>query len=376
MSWRALLWTAVLLTSSTTAGAEAIKVASWNIANLGEAPDKPLRGHARTPADYDAIRRIIASLDADILALQEIGSIPGARAVLGDDYAVVFETRCLTNERQCKTDNDDVYTAIAYRKALAERISVFQIDDLAITHTDECGITRAVRGGVGVKLAIGGQTVWIPSLHLKASCKTGGGTASETADDCATQKQQFKILRDWIEARPAGDAVILTGDFNRRMLITENNVIRQQYFDAYDKPRRFLPDQDRKCWSRNDSGIDLREDSYKLQALETNPRYDAEGAVPFLYDPWANRDIDFFVVENAAAALQLSARQVPMTGDYSLRRFGSATLETCKGTLKTDGTGVDPRTGERKPSIMAFSPAYPSDHCPIVLEIDGSVPQP
>lgn len=56
MSWRALRWTALLLTSSTTAGAESIKVASWNIANLGEAPDKPLRGHARTPAGYDAIR--------------------------------------------------------------------------------------------------------------------------------------------------------------------------------------------------------------------------------------------------------------------------------------------------------------------------------
>jgi hypothetical protein len=68
----------------------------------GMPPGKKLRGYVRTEADYDQLRSMIAGMAPDVIALQEIGSIPAAEAVLGDGYAIQFETRCITNEKQCQ----------------------------------------------------------------------------------------------------------------------------------------------------------------------------------------------------------------------------------------------------------------------------------
>lgn len=359
----------LLIGTLTTADAKPLRVVSWNIANLASGPGVALRGYQRTSADYAVLQNIIRTLDPDIIALQEIGSLPAARMVLGDGYAVAFESRCLANPHRCEADNDDIYTAIAYKTALAGSMSVFQLDQLAIAHRDECGVERQVRGGVGVRMVLKGQSVWIPSLHLKASCKTGAGTRGETADDCATQRAQFQMLRDWINGLPKDDAVILTGDFNRRLLKTGDVDVRQTYFDAYPRPRMFLPSGDRACWSRRDSGVDLRDEAHKRAAFAANPDYDRQGLVPFLYDPWAQRDIDFFVIENLAPERVVASRQVPMTGHYQLRNIGKATLRKCDGSVKATGRSTDLRSGESKPSALAFSEAYPSDHCPIVLDL-------
>ncbi len=62
--------------------ADTLTVASWNIANLG-APGTELRGYDRTDEDYHRIGEIIAELDADVIAFQEIGSVAALQAVLG-----------------------------------------------------------------------------------------------------------------------------------------------------------------------------------------------------------------------------------------------------------------------------------------------------
>lgn len=367
---RFLLALFVLLGSISIASAKPLRIVSWNIANLASEPDIPLRGYQRSADDYAVLREMVRTLAPDIVALQEMGSVPAARAVLGEGYTIAFESRCLANPQRCEADNDDIYTAIAYKTALAPQVTVFQLPQLAIAHTDECGVARQVRGGVGVRLILKGQVVWIPSLHLKAACKTGAGTRGETADDCSTQRAQFQMLRAWMNGFSKDDAVILTGDFNRRLLKTGDVAVRQTFFDAYPRPRAFLPSGNRVCWSRRDSGIDLRDDALKVGAFAANPDYDRQGLVPFLYDPWAQRDIDFFIVENLPPERIVASRQVPMTGHYQLRTIGKATLRTCDGSVKATGRKTtDPRTGETKPSALAFSEAYPSDHCPIVLDL-------
>ena len=78
---------ALVFPSLTHASAADLRIASWNIANLASQPNQALRGHARSAEVYEHIKSVIGSLDADIIALQEIGSIPGAERVLGPDYA-------------------------------------------------------------------------------------------------------------------------------------------------------------------------------------------------------------------------------------------------------------------------------------------------
>lgn len=120
------------------AGADQLRVAAWNIANLASQPEQALRGHARSQEVFNQISSVIQSLDADIIALQEIGSIPGAERALGNQYEIFFESRCITNDQKCRFDNDDIYTAIGVRKTIMDMVKIEQLDELALYHDDEC----------------------------------------------------------------------------------------------------------------------------------------------------------------------------------------------------------------------------------------------
>ena len=332
--------------------ADELKIASWNIANLGE-PGSSLRGYERSDADYDEIAAIIQSLDADVIALQEIGSIPAAQRILGDDYQVHFETRCLENEQQCLGFVEDIYTAIAVRNSISKQANVFYVDELAIDHEDACGEKRAVRGGVGVRLDVAGTQTWIPSLHLKATCKDDR-IEDGTEQDCATQRKQFELLADWVAARPEGDAVVLAGDFNRKLLNSADS-IRNEVFIAADADTRFLPVAQRQCWA--DHQYDFS--ALAQEARDNNPKFEQQGLRPWIYQPKSNAEIDFFILSGLDEALIGEVEQVRF-GDAT-RFFGTGdAIEDCDGKI------VAFDDGER---ALTFGNAFPSDHCPIVLNL-------
>lgn len=343
---------AAILMAFVPAGAEELRIANWNIANLASGPGVPLRGYVRPEADYDAIADQIRILRPDIVALQEIGSLPAAQRILGEGWRIAFETRCMANARKCEADSDDIYTAIAWRDGLAERAAVFQVDGLAVNHTDECGVTRPVRGGVGVRLDIGGKPTWILSVHMKATCKDDR-IEPGTEDDCATQKEQFRILKEWIDARPAGDATILAGDFNRKLLTAKDSV-RNEIFGPLGDKVQFLPDaRSRTCWRTHK--FDFK--ALQEEARKNNPAFDAAGVRPRIYSPVNNFGIDFFVVINASPQWRLASDQVETDGLYRFEKPGP-TITKCDGSILADGG-----------QALTFGQAYPSDHCPLLLSI-------
>ncbi|MEL7106273.1 MAG: endonuclease/exonuclease/phosphatase family protein [Pseudomonadota bacterium] len=345
---------AVFCAISSLAQAEKLTVASWNIANLGE-PGKELRGYDRVSDDYPEIMGVIASLGADVIAFQEIGSKAALMAVLPDGYSFQFETRCLENSTNCMNDADDIYNAIAVREELD--FSFFQIDELAIEHQNECGDTpRKVRGGVGVDLMFEGQRYLIPSLHLKATCKDNS-VEDGTADDCATQRAQVEILREWMDRQPSDATLVLAGDFNRKLL-NENDLIRTDFFADIEQSQ-FLPDgSGRSCWGSFQFDFGALAD----EARANNPAFDAEDATPWMFTPTSNREIDFFVLKNVAAGTTLTSVQVEMPMDSLVFRDAGGALEQCDGSLRKFSEGDD--------RVLTFAEAYPSDHCPIVLSLD------
>ncbi|MDF0522850.1 endonuclease/exonuclease/phosphatase family protein [Bradyrhizobium yuanmingense] len=337
---------------SASAHAAGVRIASWNIANLASGPDKALRGFSRPAIDYETIKNHIHLLGADIIALQEIGSMPGAKRVLGEGWTIAFETRCQQNAKQCNDDNDDIYTAIAYRDGLAGNPSVFQVDELSINHTDECGSTRPIRGGVGVKLDINGQTTWILSVHLKATCKDNS-VEPGTQDDCVTQKKQFEVLKQWIDTRPASDAVIVAGDFNRRLLTSSDN-IRRDILSSYGTKLKILPDEKtRSCWGTHRFDFP----ALQAEAKRNNPAFDAQGVTPRIYSPTSNFGIDHFVLINSGAQ-RLIADQIETDGYYRFEKPGE-TLKTCTGEMLVQGNRA-----------LTFGQSYPSDHCPMLLSVE------
>ncbi|HEV2898640.1 MAG TPA: endonuclease/exonuclease/phosphatase family protein [Pseudaminobacter sp.] len=331
------------------AHADRLRIAAWNIANLASQPEQALRGHARSPEVYDQIRTVIASLDADIIALQEIGSIPGAERVLGPNYEVHFETRCLTNDQKCRFDNDDIYTAIAVRKSIKDKVTIDQINELALYHDDECCTpSRQVRGSPVAIVEFGGQKIWIPSIHLKSACKRGTTSEDDVKDDCELNAQQFDVLEDWIAARPEGDAVILAGDFNRLLFAAPELVAR------LGTGASLLPSGDsRSCWQRYRFDFN----ALKAEARANNPKTFEGGLTPQIYTPKEFGFIDFFVISGLTGSKVTDANQVETDAFDKFSNPGD-TLTTCDGSPKPFGA-----------QLLTFGTADPSDHCPILVTL-------
>lgn len=339
-----------LFLATASANADPLTIASWNIANLG-APGSELRDFNRMASDYDRIREIISDLAADVIAFQEIGSKAALEAVLPDGYAYHFETRCYDNASKCNADENDIYTAIAIRVALPH--AFFQIDEMAIQHLNECcSPARQVRGGVGVDVTAEGRRYLIPSIHLKAACKDNS-VEPGTEDDCATQREQVRLLRSWMDKQDDDATIVLAGDFNRKLL-GRSDKIRSEFFSNIAQ-EHILPSADvRDCWSSFHFDFDrLRE-----EAIANNPRFEAEGKLPWIFTPLSSTEIDFFVVENLPDGRTIDADQIELLGDYVFRDPGEA-LTHCDGSLRTF----------KGNKVLTFAESYPSDHCPIVMSI-------
>ncbi|ACE92286.1 hypothetical protein RHECIAT_CH0003338 [Rhizobium etli CIAT 652] len=346
---------AIAALAAFEAKAEELKLASWNIGNLASKPGVPLRGHARDEAEYQHIRDIFAKLEPDVVALQEMGSIGSARAVVGDSYNIVFEERCMNNSSHCNEDIDDIFTAIAYKKSLGQLTEV-QVPQLSVMHTSECAneTPRPVRGGVGIQIQRDNETIVVLSVHLKASCKRNDNEAErDQADDCATLMKQADILSEWIKTeRAAGKRVIVAGDFNRQLLDRGDHVAAK--LRAVDAGVQFYPTS-RECWA----SFPNRGAAIIAAANQKFPEIAAAGGRPLPYSPKSNSKIDYFVVSGPAPQTPISSGQYAMGGEAKTTELATDYLKTCEGSPNKFEDG----------SVLTFSEVEPSDHCPISMSL-------
>lgn len=110
--------------SPIPAFAEALTIASWNIANLHHENGEKMRPWAvpREQIDYDRLSEIAASLEADIFALQEIGSPRAAMRIFDPQkYHILISDRYHEQSVDVPMEERDVevkgiYTAFAINK--------------------------------------------------------------------------------------------------------------------------------------------------------------------------------------------------------------------------------------------------------------------
>ena len=335
-----------------------LKIGSWNIANLAQEPGVALRGHIRTNKDYETIRSILSKQKFDIIALQEIGSIAAAKAILPPGYAVHFEQRCLDNKSQCKKDVGDIFTAIAWNPKSVTTLEKGQITGLDVLHQSECTTVkpRHVRGSPFIRFIYDNKRYIVPSLHLKASCsKNRSESRPDLLDDCQTQRRQVQRILEWAgEPAQSGHYLIFAGDWNRELL-TNSDRIRQLILSSF-ATAKFEPQNPRICWTDHKFNFG----SLKKQAREDLPEVAAAGYGYNIYSPKSANDIDFFVIINTKDDIAFSSEQISMGKHRRLDRPGNF-LKTC------------PPSAAPKPfddnRVLTFTPAHPSDHCPISLTI-------
>ena len=200
----------LLLLLTGAAQAAELRVATWNLEWLTNRragdPALPEDVRPKRPEDLDALRRYALTLDADVIAFQEVdGPEIAARIFPPERYAIV-------------TTADDVVQRVGF--AIRRGIPVRHNPDL--TGLDVIpGAVHRLRSGADITLDLPGGTLRLLAVHLKTGCnhdRLSGARGMNASRSCETLRRQIAPLQGWIAQRRAeGVPFVLLGDFNRRM---------------------------------------------------------------------------------------------------------------------------------------------------------------
>ncbi len=201
---------AALLLLTGAAQAAELRVATWNLewltARRAGDPALPEDVRPKRPEDIDALRRYALTLDADVVAFQEVdGPDMAARVFPAERYTII-------------TTADDVVQRVGF--AVRRGIPVRRNPDL--TGLDVFpGAAHHLRSGADITLDLPGARLRLLAVHLKSGCnheRLSGAHGANLGRTCETLRRQIAPLQGWIaQRREEGVPFVLLGDFNRRM---------------------------------------------------------------------------------------------------------------------------------------------------------------
>lgn len=246
-----ILMLIVSIQLATLAKSSELTVASWNIANLHHETGVPLRVGSipRRDKDFLRLQTIFESLNADIIALQEVGSLAALKRVASStNYHLVISSRYSLGDENRPPEERDIYTAVAISKSRfptlpnVGTVDAFSIKHVALNREGDEQIIRPTRAAIEIEFEHDGQKSVLLNLHLKSFCHNFPLKEVEDQNfftehpfgsrfDCRTLKAQLSILENWIEVKHMlGYRVILAGDFNRQLNMIYNNPKRFEDF--------------------------------------------------------------------------------------------------------------------------------------------------
>ena len=203
------LLAAMLLLTGAVQAAE-LRVATWNLewltARPAGDPALPENVRPKRPEDIDALRRYALTLDADVIAFQEVdGPEIAARVFPAERYAIV-------------TTADDVVQRVGF--AVRRGIPVRRNPDLAGLDVSPAAAHR-LRSGADITLDLPAARLRLLAVHLKSGCnrdRLSGAQAVNLSRTCEMLRRQIAPLQGWInQRREEGTPFVLLGDFNRQM---------------------------------------------------------------------------------------------------------------------------------------------------------------
>lgn len=207
---RVAMGSALWLLAILIAGAEQLKIATFNVENYGAA-DRVTeagyrKGYPKPEAAKQALRTVLRALDADVLVLQEMGPRPYLEELKRD---LAAEGLNYPETVLLEADDADRHVALLAKRPLK---NVVQHTDLTFKYFDL--ETAEVKRGLleaTVATSAGDITVW--AVHLKSRY-------TERPDDPTSAKRrggEATAIRDRILARfpdPTVSRFVVLGDFN------------------------------------------------------------------------------------------------------------------------------------------------------------------
>lgn len=194
----------------SASAAPPLKLASWNLEFLAE---RDGAGCApKTRADYEAMRQIADTLNADVIAFQEAENVAAASRVFDPArYTIVMEARAGQASGTCGGKHPQ-QSFIRQAVGFAVRRGV-EFDRHADVTTLMLGNPQ-LRSGVDITLrARGHAPIRLLGVHLKSGCFSG-----DRGQACPTLLQQIPAVEQWIDDAARGPTrFAVLGDWNRRL---------------------------------------------------------------------------------------------------------------------------------------------------------------
>ncbi|CAH6823123.1 Metal-dependent hydrolase [Vibrio chagasii] len=203
--------------------AEPLTISSWNIEWLSTNEAVNKFSNKRDQADFDKLGNYFQSLNADVVAFQEVDDVNAIQRVAGDQYQILMSDRALpkNSNRQFKEVNQ--YTGFAVRKG----VTLTDYADFPLETTPN----SKLRFASYIVIKTETKPIHMLSVHLKAGCSG----AYKSNRDCSRLKEQAQQLNKWIKQRERNneDYAIL-GDFNHNLAYSRDWMWKEltQYTDA------------------------------------------------------------------------------------------------------------------------------------------------
>ena len=197
---------------------QGLRVATWNVEHLAYPITAGCR--PRSPLEMDALRAYAHRLEADIVALQEIGSIEALEQVFPvSEWQLLLSERPDSDPYECR-DNGQPSTQQKVAFAVRNGIEVTQRGDVA-----ELGLGNpGLRHGMHVSISSPLGEFDLLNVHMKSGCFVDDFARSDT-EACQTFARQAPILDGWIENRErTGKPYFVLGDFNHRLSAPYNGM--------------------------------------------------------------------------------------------------------------------------------------------------------
>jgi len=203
--------------------AEPLTISSWNIEWLSTNEAVNKFSDKREQADFDRIGTYFQSLNADVVAFQEVDDVNAMQRVAGDQYQILMSDRALPKNSNHQFKEMNQYTGFAVRKG----VTFTDYADFPLETTSN----SKLRFASYIVIETETKPIHMLSVHLKAGCSG----AYKSNRDCSRLKEQAQQLNKWIKQRERNneDYAIL-GDFNHNLAYSRDWMWEEltQYTDA------------------------------------------------------------------------------------------------------------------------------------------------
>ncbi len=213
--------TAPAVVSADKKSDTSLVVTTWNVEHLAAPVDQGCR--PRTQDELEQLKQYAKSLDADIVALQEVASKQAIEQLFpSDSWQVFISERPDSESYDCrKTGFKSTQQKVGY--AVRKGIDVKDVNSLAEFSLDSRGLRHALE--LEVDSQFGAMTLL--NVHMKSGCFVDNYTRKDSKA-CNTLAKQVKVLDAWVEQKEAEKApYVILGDFNHRLSAPYNHLRRE-----------------------------------------------------------------------------------------------------------------------------------------------------